>query len=335
MRRINKASVEFISLVPKGANKMPVLYKADGTVEFDTLSKASEDAGELLNVVYTPEHRDSQGDIADARVIKEMAYDAAQRGLAIDVRHNGKALPREAAYLAESFLVAKGDSRFQDWKDTDGQAVDLTGAWATVIKINDPELRRLYREGEWGGVSMAGQAEVVTQKEDDAPGWFTKALHALGLKATREEAVDMEKQELLDVLKASNAALLKELKPKPVEKEAPPEVDLNDPKAVEAHLAKLRQEELAKSVDLTDPKAVEAHLEKLRAEGEDAESKSDDDEPDEVADLRRRLKKAEQRSNQPSGKERETAYVGFSKEDARLMELGDAMAGFLNGKEES
>ena len=34
MRRIKKARIEFISLCPKGVNKMPVLYKADGTVEF-------------------------------------------------------------------------------------------------------------------------------------------------------------------------------------------------------------------------------------------------------------------------------------------------------------
>lgn len=320
MRRIKKAQIKFISLVPAGANKMPVLYKDDGHVEFDTLVKASEDAGELLAVVYAPEHRDSQGDIASAEVIKDMAYDAAKRGVEIDLRHDGKPVGRERAYVAESFLIAKGDERFVGWTDRDGGAADLTGAWATVIKIEDPELRRLYREGEWGGVSMAGRAEVVaTEKSDDeAPGWFTKALQAIGLGRVfnDNEDIDMKKEELQEILSAQFAELVKALKPEA----AAEETQIEDP--AEARLAK-----------------IEAALAKLAGEDEteaptEGEVEKGDDDEDQtaaqIAELRAQIAKLQKGSNQDGDDEETLEVAGLSKEDLAAFERGSAMAAYIN-----
>lgn len=326
MRRIKKAKIEFISLVPAGANKMPVLYKADGMVEFDTLVKASEDAGELLAVVYAPEHRDSQGDIASAEVIKDMAYDAARRGVEIDLRHDGKPVGRERAYVAESFLVAKGDERFAGWKDRDDSEVDLTGAWATVIKIEDPELRRLYREGVWGGVSMAGRAEVVatTKSDDEAPSWFTKALQALGLgRDSNEDDIDMKKEELQEILKEQFVELAKALKPEAPATEDTVEKDDETEDPIEARLAK-----------------IEAALAKLAPEDsdegstEDEVEKDDDEDPHatEIAELKARLAKLQKGSNRDlTDEQEELDVVGLSKEDAAAFKRGSAMAAFING----
>lgn len=168
MRRIKKASIKFISLVPAGANKIEPVYKADGSVSFGTLIKADsfEEKGELTAVVYAPNLRDSQGDVADAEVVKQMAYDFIANGASIDINHDNKPVPHDRARVAETFIVQKTDERFHGWTDRDGNPIDLTGAWATVIKIDDPDLRKKYKNGDWAGVSMGGTAIVEQEKAD-------------------------------------------------------------------------------------------------------------------------------------------------------------------------
>ena len=57
-RRIKNADVQFVTLCPRGANRMSVVYKSDGHAEFDALHKFDVERGELLAVVYSPEMRD-------------------------------------------------------------------------------------------------------------------------------------------------------------------------------------------------------------------------------------------------------------------------------------
>lgn len=164
-RRIKKANISFISLVPAGANQVPVLYKGDDdTFTLQTIVKADMEKGEITGIVYAPEVRDSQGDIADAEAVREMCHSFAKNGSNIDIRHNGKALSKDQAYPAESFIIAKGDSRFANVKTSKGVAFDATGAWAVVLKIEDAELRQLYRDGEWRGISMGGTGAVTVEK---------------------------------------------------------------------------------------------------------------------------------------------------------------------------
>jgi len=169
--RVLKARVKFLSLVKKGANKMPVLYKDESAslVEFKTLMKATdgEEAGELLCVTFAPEYRDSDLTIASAEVIKEMAYSHAESGFQLDLFHDGEALKREQAFVAESFIIQKGDPRFTDWKDRDGTPVDVTGGWGNVIKLKSPELRAAARDGALSGVSVYGPAIVALNKSDE------------------------------------------------------------------------------------------------------------------------------------------------------------------------
>jgi hypothetical protein len=300
MKRIKKARIQFITLCPRGRNQMPVLYKADGTVAFDALTKATEDAGELTNIVYTPERPDTDNHLASAEVIKDMAHSFQKEGGQIDIRHDGKAVGPDQAYVAESFIVQKGDPRFADYTDYNGNAVDATGAWATVIKIDDPELRRLYREGEWNGVSMFGQGLLTVEKadEEEAPGWFTKFLSRVGIKninsTTPIQEINVEKQELQEILKADREALVadlvKALKPEPTIEETneditkEDDIDLTDPKALREQAEKLEKEEAIKNLDLSDPKALRAYADSLEKADDDSADDSADDAADETAD---------------------------------------------------
>jgi hypothetical protein len=196
-RRIHKAKIKFLSLVPRGANRLTTILKEDGkgggTADFDLdmlVQKFDKTKGELLAVVYAPEQRDAHGDIASAAVIKDMLYESAKDGLKIDIRHNEKALTKEQAYPVEQFIIQSNDPRFADTKDHTGNKVDVTGGWGIVLKILDPELIALYESGKWNGVSMAGSALVETEK------------------STTDGDLDMTPEELKKLLEANNAALL-------------------------------------------------------------------------------------------------------------------------------
>ena len=178
-RRIKRGKIEFISLCKRGANRMPVIYKADGAFDIEMLLKAADDfaeRGEVLGVVYAPENRDTQGDIASAAVIKDLMYDAAQRGEMIDIMHDGKALTNEQIFVAERFIVQKGDERFSDFKDYEGKVVDVTGAWATVLKVDDADLRKQFKKGDWNGLSMGGIADLALEKNDSLADRVVSAL---------------------------------------------------------------------------------------------------------------------------------------------------------------
>src|SRR5262245_37886818 len=103
-RRIKKARVTAIALVKRGANALPVLYKADEGAEFSTLTKWNDEQGEILSVVYAPDRADSDDHYADADTIRDMAHSFAREGMTLDVKHairwGGKALPKEDAFVA-------------------------------------------------------------------------------------------------------------------------------------------------------------------------------------------------------------------------------------------
>lgn len=334
-RRITKARAKFISLVPRGANQMPVLYKSeDATAAFDMLTKAGADfaeKGEILAVVYAPEIRDSQGDIASQEVIKDMAYNAMKDGFALDMKHNGVALTKEQAHTVESFIVQKADPRFADFKDYADKPVDVTGAWAVVIKIDDPSLRSLYKEGKWNGVSLLGPAVVEVGKADDEgvlTSILTKILTTLGIKKAEPTGDDtMTAAELA----ANNAVLAKAIvdgmtatltaaglikaAPDPakpvvteVAKAAPVfKGDPTKPEDLRKHSLLLKQHALAATVDFNDPVALEKHLALVEEMAKSAEAPgvTDDEagivksDTPEVRVLKKQLATLQKQSKQP------------------------------------
>jgi len=356
VRRIKSAKITFISLVPRGANQLPVLYKSeDQTAKFDCLVKDDRFAehGELTAVVYAPETMDSQGDIASAEVIKGMAHDYVRNIGAVDVRHNTQALPREKVTVVESFIIQKGDPRFSDLKDYSGRPVDATGGWGVVIKVDDPDLRRLYREGHWNGVSMFGPAivEPISKSAEPFADALAKRLAAGHNNSSKED--DMDIKELEAALAKSNetllAGLVKALKPeeKPATEQKPTLVKVEfegDPTNVE-DIAKHEAKLAAARVDWNDPKSVAAYrtaIEKSQASNKPAgENKGNEGKSAELVKAEAELAKAQAEiariqkgSNQGTGGDNADALAtatGLSKEVVAGFALGSKMAKFANG----
>lgn len=352
-RRIHEAEIKYISLVPRGANRMPVIYKSDGAFDIEMLLKCAADfadKGELLAVVYAPEQRDSQGDIASAEVIKDMMYKAAKDGVNIDIRHDEAALTKEQAYVAESFLIQKNDPRFNGFSDYDNKPVDVTGAWGVVMKIDDPRLRKLYKEGKWNGVSMGGRAKVETEKSDnDLADRIVNGL-AAKMNGGKTGDKDMTKEEMEAVFKAQGPVIAaaiavevaKALKPaEPVagavaaaavaktEELAAPifKGDRTNPADLKTHREALVKFNLAKSVDWNDPASIEkyeAELAKL-----DAPKLDENGDPIETPVVEAKANKASNQSVGATGKStvvKNGEETGLSKEDMDNMELGRKMA---------
>jgi hypothetical protein len=339
MRRIKAARITHISLVPRGANRMPVIYKADDqTVDLEMLFKASEDQGELTAIVYAPETRDSQGDVASADVVKQMMYDAAKEGVEIDLRHDGVAVNKENAYIAESFLVQKGDPRFEGIKDYHDNPVDPAGSWGVVIKIDDPVLRQKYRDGEWNGVSMGGTAVVESDKSDDGVERLLAGMSKLLNDTDHQGDIDMTPEELTAALEKSNETLAtsilagvkelvksddtkKEEAPKKEEPAAPVfKGDPFDEEAVAAHQRKVALFAITKDVDWTDPVSIGEYQAKM------AEFKEEfgDVEPE---------KKTVRRTNRvvkDQAEEADMVFEGVSKEDQDCAKIGLEMAQWAN-----
>lgn len=368
MRRIKSARITFISLVPRGANQLPVLYKsADQTVQFDCLVKDERFAehGELTAVVYAPETMDSQGDVASAEVIKQMAHDYMRNVGSVDLRHDTTALPREKVAVVENFIIQEGDPRFANQKDTKGRPVNVTGGWGVVIKVDDPDLRRLYREGHWNGVSMFGPATVepISKNAGSIADELAKRLSA-GNHNDKED--DMDIKELEAALSKSNdslvdrlvAGLAKALKPdakaddkggdanKPTIAKIEFEGDPTNVEDIAKHEAKL----VAARVDWNDPKSVAAYRTSVAKAQADAAAKAgagaggdgkgnEGKSPElvkaeaELAKAQAELAKAQRASNQGTDDKGGNAPVatGLSKEVTAGFSTGSRMAKFANG----
>lgn len=356
-RRFKAANIKYISLVPRGANRLPVIYKAeDQSVDFDTLIKASDnfdDNGELTAVVYAPEVRDAHGDIASAAVIKDMMYNAAKNGVNIDVRHNELALKKDAAYIAESFLIQKGDERFNGMKDYDGNVVDVSGAWAVVVKIEDTVLRKQYKQGAWNGVSMGGTGTLEIEKGNESIAAEVVAILTEQLGINKKDDINMDKKELLELLKENNVEVAKATQKsiedavakalKPAEKttteadkalEAPVfKGDRSNLEDIKKHKQALAQFNLAKGVDWTNPDSIEKYekkLEELQKTEEKANGQQEaPKDSDEVKRLKKELSEAEKRSNVAAGvktKKSEDAEGDENNNDDEGFALGSKIA---------
>jgi len=200
LKRIIGGFITHLSLCAIGASNIQTIYKAkDGKsseINLEVLTKAMTEQGEIVAAVYVPELPDSQGDIASAEVIKELAYSFSKIGKGIDITHNEKVMPKDAVYVAESFIIQKSDPRFNDITDYDGNSVEVTGGWGVVIKVDDPDLRARYRSGEWKGISMGG---LAAKKPEQG---------VLIVKTNKNvKDFNMDKDEMEKILKANSATL--------------------------------------------------------------------------------------------------------------------------------
>jgi len=215
-----------------------------------------------------------------------------------------------------------------------------------VIKVQDDDLRKLYREGKWKGISMGGrgQTEVVKAKEQEetiSMNMLAKVFKALGFSAQGQdlEANNQETQEeemrTEDVQKIVNGAIEENNKTllgsieKIVKGEddvsSSPKVefegDINNPADLEKHKAKL----MAAEVDMTDPEQVEKLLKQLKGDsGANEELEKANKALKEAQDNVARLeKKSNQSSNSHNSEPAEESDDDIIKE----------MVGMLNGRQ--
>lgn len=363
--RIKAMDVSFVSLVPRGANLLPVVFKdGENTQKLHplgghpvVLGKDFEEEGLLTCVVYIPGHPDSQGHVIDdPKVIRDAAHAYLQKMGQVDVRHNLVPFERDQVAPVESFIIQKGDPRFADYCDYNGTPVDPTGGWAQVIKIGPEEYRAKYRSGEWNGVSLYGTAllEPLAKEAGDIPDALSLRL---GQSQTDEDD-DMKPEELAAALEKNNetladkivTGLAKALKPedkpadnadpKPADPKPEPIAFEGDPtkaEDVEAHQRKLR---LA-AVDWNDPKSVAAYQADLKKDAEAEAARKEADEKDkspelvaaekELATAQAKIAKLAKSSNQDAGDDVPDAkLVGLSKEDMARVQKGRSMAAFIN-----
>lgn len=328
MRRIKLAEVKRLALCKRGKNGLTTLYKSDGTAEFATLTKATDaEKGELLTVIWPKGLADADGDFADTETaIDSMMESLIANGGKLDIEHEGDVLPRGAVAIQEVFTIQKSDARFADWKDYEGNAVDVTGGAAARIKINDPALRAAYRDGDWDGVSLFGPAAV--EQVDLVAASQRVAARMGGVQET--EMTKEELQAILDAQKASFVELAKSLKEVLAAKSEKTEGEgnananatataeaeqrptftgnVNDPQALADYENALRGYELRKAVaegklsadDIAEMRKAMAETGPSLADLNEAGIEAKPEDSKEVRALQVQLFKARKRSNVPA-----------------------------------
>ncbi len=165
-KRIKNLNVTLVSLVKRGANRVTGLLKGeDDRVEIQCLTKSIK--GELHALVYVPDMDDSHGHSMEAVEVRHACHRHAINQMNVDIEHNCKPLEKSKVAVVENFILQKQDDRFPT-VDRQGRAINHQGAWAQIIKINDPDLLALAESGELTEVSLfapKGGYELV--EEDD------------------------------------------------------------------------------------------------------------------------------------------------------------------------
>lgn len=173
-RRIFDPLITRLSIVGAGANGASLVYKdQQGVIEFSPVVKSTE-RGEILMLAAIPNRDDAHAEFIEPEDVVKAAHSWARHGMKLDIDHaalfGGAPLTSEEAYAVESFIVAKGDERFANWKDNKGNDLgDLTGTWAVLVKAESAELREAVKSGKLAGASMFGVALRQVVKSQGKP----------------------------------------------------------------------------------------------------------------------------------------------------------------------
>ncbi len=222
MAELLTLSVDFISLVKTPATGKGLVLKSAQNgqrPQVFSITKMIEDRMVAYGVVYAPGQIDSQGDHAGADAIRKAAYEfmREKRVENIDAEHSFNS---EQAYVAESWLVRKGDELFGE---------EPEGAWAVGIQVADPDIWNMLKSGELTGLSLAGVATTApseprtqwAEKDDQAPGWFASFVKSLSPQTFKE--TPMNKDEVRAIVREEvGPAVTQALKSAGLIEEAPP-----------------------------------------------------------------------------------------------------------------
>lgn len=252
MATLKDLSVSFLSLVRAPATGKGLTLKSAKPGEragtFD-IAKTDDERMIAYGIVYAPDQVDSHGDTADEKTIRRAAYAFMREGRLknIDVEHS---FNNEMAFVAESWLVRKGDELFPD---------EPPGSWAVGIQINDADIWQALKAGELTGISLAGVARMDPDPQDPSPMSWTEKDDAAArswlarLFPTPKETPKMDDKQVIDLIKAEvgpavTAALKSALNPEPAQPA--------DPAAAAVAAVEKAMEKIEASLDAKIAKAV-------------------------------------------------------------------------------
>ncbi len=257
MAKLTDLSVSFLSLVKTPATgKGLTLKAAEGQrpAAFDLVVK-NDDMMRAYGVVYAPDQEDAHGDTADADTIRRASTEFMREGRLknIDTEHS---FTSEMAFVAESWLVRKGDTLFPD---------EPEGAWAVGIQIGDPDLWKQLKSGELTGISLAGIARMEPEPDDPAHPRYTEKDAEVSLIARLIKALTgappQEPVEETDMTKDEVQALVGETLKSDLPdalKDALKSAGFTAPQADAEELKKAKELLKANGIEVTEPKPQEA-----------------------------------------------------------------------------
>ncbi len=212
-KKLKDIAISHISLVKAGANGKEVIYKSSEVAPSYTkeikIAKNDEEKGVLYGIVYSPDQEDSQGDLAGADEIEKAAYAFMKNRntLNVDKDHD---FVNKSAYVAESWLLRKGDAIFPD---------EPEGSWAVAIKLESDELKDAVKKGEIAGLSMAGVAnreDVEKATKAETKGAIEALLDVFKnlsvsingyVEKSEQKGEDLKKEEVEQIEKSASAIL--------------------------------------------------------------------------------------------------------------------------------
>ena len=168
LKKIVKASITHVSLVPKGANGIDFLIvKGEDapTVAADVpILKVDKEKRIVTGVVYEPNVPDSQGDFMEADTIEKTAYAFMENHQNIDIKHDFKT--NDQLKVIESY-IAKSE-------ETIGNKKVQPGTWIMSVKVNDDTIWEGVKKGDFNGFSMGGTGVKEEVQIEETPTSITK-----------------------------------------------------------------------------------------------------------------------------------------------------------------
>jgi len=204
-RELIELSVEYISLVDKPANRKALVLKAvDTGMASHSVMKLDEEMQRAYGIVYGPGEVDAQGDFANAATIRKAAdeFMLHKRMDKVDKQHDFNPLPD--VYVAESWLLRKGDALFP---------TEAEGAWAVGVQIDNAEVWAQLKKGELAGLSLAGfgrgeERDGFPEEDtvEDIKKMLDEALAPIGERLSRLEKAQEGAQEAVEDGENENAS---------------------------------------------------------------------------------------------------------------------------------
>lgn len=125
---------------------------------FVEISKSNEEQQTVTGIVLQPETTDAQGDIYDADVIRDAAYDFLanfNKSTKLGLQHS--TFPKGKMELVESYVAPIEFAL--------GTHIVKAGSWVMTVKVLDSKLWAKVKDGSIGGFSIGGKAKVKNLKK--------------------------------------------------------------------------------------------------------------------------------------------------------------------------